>query len=62
VPVARDVAEAEGGGATLVNGVLVARLLGVQPGHVRDGLARLLGAIRRAVLGTVSPAFALWAT
>ena len=62
VPVARDAAEAEGGGATLVNGVLVARLLGAQPGHVRDGLARLLGAIRRVVLGTVSPAFALWAT
>jgi urease accessory protein len=62
VPVSRAAAEAEGGGATLVNGVLVARLLGVQPGRVRDGFARLLGAIRRAVFGTASPAFALWTT
>ena len=62
VPLARDVAEAEGGGATLVNGVLVARLLGAQPGIVREGLARLVGAMRRAVFGSVSPAFALWAT
>ncbi len=62
MPVARDAAEAEGGGATLVNGVLIARLLGVQPGGVRDGLARLLGAIRRAAFRTASPAFLLWAT
>jgi urease accessory protein len=61
MPVARDAAEAEGGGATLVNGVLIARLLGVQPGGVRDGLARLLGAIRRAAFRTASPAFLLWA-
>jgi urease accessory protein len=61
VPVARQVAEEEGGGATLVNGVLVARLLGASPARVRDGLARLLAALRRAAFGITSGAPALWA-
>ncbi len=61
VPVARAAAEAEGGGATLVNGVLVARLLGAEPTRLRDGFARLLVALRRAVFGTVSVAPPFWA-
>ena len=59
-PMARQVAEREGGGATAVNGVLVARLLGSSPARVRDGLAGLLGALRRAVFGIGSGAPALW--
>jgi urease accessory protein len=58
---ARQVAEQEGGGATLVNGVLVARLLGAGPARVRDGLARLLGTLRRTAFGITSGAPALWA-
>jgi urease accessory protein len=61
LPPAREAAEAEGGAATLVNGVLVARLLGARPARVRDGLARFLGVLRRAAFGTVSAAPPLWA-
>jgi urease accessory protein len=51
LPAARETAEAEGGGATVVNGILIARLLGAQPGTVRDGLARLVGKLRAAAFG-----------
>lgn len=61
LPMAREFSENEGGGATLVNGILVMRLLGAQPARVRDGLARLLGAVRRAAFGLTSGAPALWA-
>jgi urease accessory protein len=61
LPAAREAAEQEGGGASLVNGVLVVRLLGVQPGRVRDGLARLVGRLRAAVFGAGNAAPAFWA-
>jgi urease accessory protein len=57
---AREVAEAEGGGATLVNGVLVARILGAHPGRVRAGLTQLVGALRRAAFGRAPEPPALW--
>lgn len=61
LPEARRLAEAEGGGATLVNGLLVARLLGAQPSRLRQGLARLVGGLRRAAFGILSGPPALWA-
>jgi urease accessory protein len=60
-PTAQRAAEEEGGGASLVNGVLVARLLGANPAQVRDGLARLIALLRRAAFGFVSGPPALWA-
>jgi len=61
VPAARAAAEREGGAASLVNGVLIARLLGAEPGRVRDGLARLVSALRHAVFGAAAAAPRLWA-
>jgi len=61
LPLARQVAEEEGGGASLINGVLVARLLDANPPYLRDGLARLLGALRRAAFGSPTGALPLWA-
>lgn len=61
LPLARHVAEEEGGGASLINGVLVARLLDANPGRVRDGLARLLAALRRSAFGSPTGALPLWA-
>jgi urease accessory protein len=61
LPLARQVAEAEGGGASLINGVLVARLLDANPARLRDGLARLLGALRRAAFGSPAGVPPLWA-
>ena len=51
LPAARAAAEAEGGGATVVNGILVVRLLGAQPGQVRDGLTRVIDRLRAAMFG-----------
>ena len=53
LPAVRDAAEREMAGATLVNGILIVRLLGADPGRVRDGLARILGHMRRS--GAVPP-------
>jgi urease accessory protein len=61
LPLARAAAEAEGGGATVVNGVLVTRLLGARPTRVREGLVRLLRVLRLAAFGTVEAAPPLWA-
>ncbi|HUK61167.1 MAG TPA: urease accessory protein UreD [Stellaceae bacterium] len=50
-PEARRVADSEAGGATLVNGVLVARFLHSEPSRVRNALAQLLARLRP--LGTL---------
>jgi urease accessory protein len=61
VPAAQQTAAEEGGGSSLVNGVLVARLLGANPARVRDGLARLIALLRGGAFGFASGAPALWA-
>ncbi len=61
LPVAREAAVAEGGAASLVNGILVARLLGAEPSRVRDGVARLLRILRSTAFGIETSMAALWA-
>jgi urease accessory protein len=61
LPVARDAARAQDGAATLVNGILIARLLHAEPARVRNGLARLLAAVRHAAFGAAAAAPPLWA-
>lgn len=60
-PTVQQAAFAEGGGASLVNGVVVARLLGAGPSRVRDALARLISVLRHAAFGIPSGMPALWA-
>jgi urease accessory protein len=61
---ARALAESEScrGGATLVNGVLLARFLGTRAEAVRAALARYLSALRRAAGGLPPTLPRLWAT
>lgn len=54
LPATRESLEEQSGGATLVNGILVARIMSAEPDLVRDGLARLVAVLRRA------PAPRLW--
>jgi urease accessory protein len=61
VAVAREAAERAGGAASLVNGILVARMIGAEPSLVRDGLAHLLGALRFALFGARAAVPSLWA-
>jgi urease accessory protein len=62
LPLARSLAEAVGGrgGATLVNGVLLARFLTHDAQELRRGLMRYLGGLRQAVAGLPPTVPRLW--
>jgi urease accessory protein len=64
LPLARALAEASGGpsGATLVNGVLIARFVGPRADGVRHALIRYLTALRHAAAGLPAALPRLWHT
>jgi len=59
---ARALAEAAGGAATLVNGVLLARFLAPRPEVVRRALARYVAGLRQAAGGLPAALPRLWHT